>query len=129
MKKLNILLLIISAFVSISAVFGGLGLIFKNGLDIPIEYLNGSIFNSYFWPGIILIFVIGGGHFVSFVARIKKSKYSSFLSLACGISLLIWIFVELYIMKQPHFLQIINFIFGVIEISISFLLKDLYFKK
>jgi hypothetical protein len=109
MRKLRIILIILSLFVALSAIWGGLSLILTNGSWIPTSFLEGSPFSNYIIPGLILLFVIGGIQIFAVVWQWKVRYSAPIVSAISGFSLLIWIFTELYILRHPHFLQITFF--------------------
>ncbi len=123
MKFLRITSIVVSAFVAFSAIRGGIALISTGGLGMSTELLNG-VLPSYTIPGIILVTIVGGTHLLSAVALIRKRDYSSILLFISGCGLAIWLFTQLYIMKTPHFLQIINFTFAIFEISAAYLMAN-----
>lgn len=123
MKFLRISLIFISIFVALCAVGGGVGLIFTNGLGMPASWLSNSPFSSYIIPGLTLLFMIGGIHILSAIWQWKGRYSAPIISAVSGFGLLIWIFTELYIIRQPHFLQAI--FFGVAIITLSLVILQL----
>lgn len=122
MKKNKILLLTIELVVGVTAVLGGYGLIFQNELGMSREALSGSIFDSYFWPGVILALIVGGTNLLAFWKTLKQDKYLAHYSAIAGFGLIIWEFVELYIIKQPHLLQLIYFTLGILILVLTMLI-------
>lgn len=107
--------------VGISAVLGGYKLITTNGMGMPMSLLNNSPFSSYIWPGVILLFVVGGSYLLSSLLLFRKSRYAYEASATAGFGLLIWIFTELYMMRNPHWLQVLYFGFGILTIIATLL--------
>jgi hypothetical protein len=108
--------------IGISAVVGGYNLIMSNGSGMSVALLNNSPFTSYFWPGVILALVVGGTHLAAAVSLWTKFHYSPEVAAISGFGLLIWIFTELNIIGQSHWLQILYFGLGIITIITSILL-------
>ncbi len=123
MKLLKITSIIIAGFVALSAISGGIRLIATGGLGMPISLLGGT-FPNYTIPGIILVVIVGGAHLITAVALIRRSTAASILMFISGCGLLIWIFVQLYIMKTPHFLQALNFAFAIFQTSAAYLMGN-----
>lgn len=121
MKILRISLIFISIFVALCAIGGGVGLVFANGLGMPISWLSYSPFSSYTVPGLILLFVVGGTYLLSVIWQWKGRYSASLVSAVSGFGLLIWIFTELYIIRQPHLLQAIFFGIAVVTLVLVFL--------
>lgn len=114
MKKL---LIIILFFVAVSAVGGGLSLVFGK-TDIPLSELSG--FSSFLIPGLVLTLVVGGTNAIAGIAVLRKSKRAVEWSATAGFSLMIWFFVELYLVSGHNFLQVIYFSLGILLLILTF---------
>lgn len=109
--------------IGITALAGGYGLIFRNGLGMPLSSLAGSPFTSYFWPGVILFFVVGGTHVFASIMLFKRHYLSAEFSAIAGFGLLIWVFVEMYIILGGHPLQALYFSFGILTLVLTAIMK------
>ena len=58
-RALRIALLVVAWFSVLSALVGMVGLTFGGGMGIPHRWLDGTGFDSYAWPGVILGVVVG----------------------------------------------------------------------
>lgn len=116
-----ILLVIIEIFVTITAIIGGVGLI-NNGIGIPKVWLNNSPFSSFLIPGFVLLFVVGGTNLLALFSIWKRWFLSPELSAVAGFGILIWIFTQLYLIRQASFLQIFYFGIGVLILALSIIL-------
>lgn len=56
----RVLLLVLTAFCVVSAIAGFLFLGPGGAVGWPLEFLEGTPFDSYLWPGLILLLVVGG---------------------------------------------------------------------
>lgn len=110
--------------IGVSAVAGGIALIATNGLGMPISWLAESPFNSYIWPGAILVFFVGGPHLgATWAMLVYSSRVSEALATA-GFGLLIWVFTELSIIKHSNWLQGLYFALSLITlISVMIMLR------
>lgn len=99
----------------ISALVGMVGLTVGGGLGIPLEWLEGSIFTSYFWPGVILGVVVGGIQAAALAAQYGRYRLAWGLHAAAGLTMMIWIFVEIAIMLVWSPLHGIYFATGLIQ--------------
>jgi len=124
----RIVLLSAQAFVAVTALAGGLALIFGSlnpdwGAVIvpPREYLAGSPFSSYLVPGMSLIVLVAGVHAAAFVTTISKSRWGMPLGAAGGFACLIWIFIQM-IYIPFSVLQALYFVVGLIELGLTMLL-------
>ncbi|MEO8263029.1 MAG: hypothetical protein ABI566_10715 [Pseudolysinimonas sp.] len=110
------------AFGALSALGGGvLGVAF-NGAGVPLEYLQGTPFDSYIVPGLVLGLVIGGTQAAAAIAVGRRSRWALLLSSIAGAGMLIWIFVELAAINEYSPLQTAYFALGGAELATVFIL-------
>ena len=105
----------------LSALVGMVGLTVGGGLGIPLEWIAGSVFTSYFWPGIILGVIVGGMQALALVAQYGRFALAWGLHAAAGLIMMIWIFVEIAIMLVWSPLQGIYFATGLIQTVLAVL--------
>lgn len=124
----RITLLIVQAFVAVTALAGGLALVvgsvdpaMGSVLIPPSEYLAGSPFGSYLIPGVLLIVLVAGVHGVAFFAVLWDSRWRTVLSAVGGFSCLIWIFVQMVYIPFS-FLQALYFVIGLVELGLTMVL-------
>ncbi len=120
-NSLHKYLIAITAFLAISAIGGGIGLIATNGLGMPTSDLSTSPFGSYIIPGIVLLTVFGGTQTAAAVALWKRHEKASLLTAIAGFGALIWIFVEMYTTPIKHWLQILIFGLAILQLSLVYL--------
>lgn len=121
-KYLRIALVIILLMVGLSAVQGAYGLIFKNGLGMPLDFLQNTPFHSYFWPGMILGFIVGGTSLVAAFFMLRSYKYRFEACAVAGFGLLIWLFTELFLLPEHSFLTVIYFALAIAILVLTMLL-------
>jgi hypothetical protein len=105
----------------VSAVVGMAGLTLGGGLGIPLEWIEGSVFDSYFWPGVILGVVVGGAQVLALVAQYGRYRLAWGLHAAAGLVMMIWIFVEIAIMLVWSPLHGIYFVTGLLQTVLAVL--------
>ena len=114
-------LAIIILVVALNALGGGFyGM--AGAKDVPLEWLKGSPFTSYFIPGLILFVVIGLGFLFTGVALFRSKRWTVQGSFVCGIALLIWICVQLYFIGHVSLLQPVMMAVGFVIMILSVLL-------
>lgn len=97
---MGIMLLVLA----INAIGGGIyGM--AGAKDIPAEWLDGSPFSGYFIPSLFLFVVIGGSCLVSAMLVFGRRHMARQSSFFCGILLLAWIMIQLYIIGYVSLLQ------------------------
>lgn len=118
---MRVSLLVLQAFVAITALAGGAALTaaallpqLTTVLSPPVAYLEGSPFASYLVPGLLLAIVVGGAHASAFVLGVTRSTLSLLAAAVAAIALLIWVFVQMVFIPFS-FLQAVYFAVGVAE--------------
>ena len=105
-------------FQGISGVFGGGALILDSSgaiLQMPLSMLEGSPFETFFVPGIILFLVLGIFPLIIFSGLWKRESWAWSGALIVSIALIIWISVEIALVgyhSEPP-LQLVYGLMGV----------------
>ncbi len=118
MKKLFIISLSLHAFIGIGAICGGGGAILDpsgESMGISTEILKNSPFDNFLIPGLFLFIVIGLGNIVCAITALKKVYIQSYLTGGIGFTLMMWIVVQCYMLREINILHVIFFILGFIQ--------------
>ena len=100
----RIALLVVDAFVALTAVGGGLSLLARLARP-PLDWLSGTPFKSYLIPGSILASAVGGSALAATVAVVFDSEIGAAASAVAGAILIGWIAGEYRILRQSSWLQ------------------------
>ncbi|QVK18599.1 hypothetical protein KHQ81_02460 [Mycoplasmatota bacterium] len=124
-KTLYLCLVIIHSFVGIGGLCGGFGIILDpsgecNG--VTTDLLKNAPFDDFFIPGLILFFLIGFCDLIVAVFAYNHYKYQPCLSGFMGITLMIWIIVQCFMIESVNGLHVLFFLFGLIEALLAFVL-------
>jgi hypothetical protein len=119
------LLIIVMVLQGLSGLLGGISLIIDPTgalIELPIGWLQGSIFTDYLIPGIILLTILGIFPLLTTIGLISGTKRSLIYTRLVGYALVIWIAVEILIVgyKPEPPLQMIYGIEGVIILLLSY---------
>lgn len=120
---LRYLLLLLLFFQGVSGLFGGMALLLDptgSSLGLPLEWLEGTLFGSYRYPGLILLTVLGVFPSIVFFGLWKRKPWSWKGSLLVGIALVIWIGVEILLIGY-HTEPPLQLIYGITGILITLL--------
>jgi len=101
----------------IGALAGGIALASKpdgSVMQFDVSLLAGSPFADYFFPGLILGGLFGVGSLVVAVLGLRHSLLAPFLAFAIGCAQMIWIVVELAIIREFSFLHPTMFGIGAV---------------
>ena len=112
------LLLAVGIFNAVSAIGGGIGLLTPGSLGLPLRLISAAGFTSYFWPGILLLAVIGGTQCIAVAAELRSAVTASFWAALAGFAMIIWIFVELAVMASYTTLHGIYFGTGILQLAL-----------
>jgi uncharacterized BrkB/YihY/UPF0761 family membrane protein len=113
-------------FQGISGLFGGFALIIDQTgelLQMPLSMLEGSPFDTFLIPGIILLTVLGIFPMVVFYGLWKRSNWAWMGALTVSVALIIWIGVEIWMIgyhSEPP-LQLVYGLLGVILLILTFI--------
>lgn len=121
------ILLILMAFVAVTAFLGGLALTLgalvpsmATVLSPPPDYLVGTPFTSYLLPGLALALVVGGSHAVAFMLLLRRHPRADLLTSVAAFGVLIWIFIQM-IYIPFSVLQAVYFAAGLAEVGLVML--------
>lgn len=112
---------VIQAFIGITAIAGGSRLVSNpHGLpDFPSEWLINSPFSNYFFPGLVLLIVIGFGFVVSSTTNFLRKRYSGGMAALLGICLILYMITEVWFVGLRNFLQPLYFVLGLIVLILG----------
>ncbi len=84
-KILRVIIGAITGFIAITAIGGGIALLSgAEGQRFPLEWLQGTPFNDYTIPGLLLAVVVGGSSLLACFTIFKNQKLAIPTSLAAG---------------------------------------------
>ncbi|WP_445492853.1 hypothetical protein [Niallia sp. 03133] len=132
------LLELLHLILGIGGIYGGISLIIKpNGdlLHLPLSLLSQSPFSNFIIPGIILLTLFGispiiiscalffkwNGTSISILSIFSDKHWSWNFSLYIGFALIIWINIQVYLMKSFSNIQLIYFFLGIVILLITLL--------
>lgn len=122
--KIKIVLILLLLYVGITAVWGGGGLLLKGGsaFALPADLLENTPFPDYTIPGLILTFIVGGTNLLAAYLLFKKHKFALEATATAGFGLAIWLFTELYLLPDSHFIQTVYFAIAVVTLVLTMIL-------
>lgn len=120
-KSIRVLLIVLNLFLALTAFGGGIQLLV--GFYVPpVEMLNG-VFKDFTIPGLALGIIVGGSALFAAILWIRKNKFAIPASIAAGLVIMFFEFVEALIIGSPagpaRFMQILYFGMGTVIIAAS----------
>ncbi|MFN8244801.1 MAG: hypothetical protein U0T56_00260 [Ferruginibacter sp.] len=123
MKKL---LFLLNILVTVSAIVSGLMLVtHPNGetMGLPMSILDDTAFPDYFYPGILLVLLVGVPHLLSIYYLGKRHVKQYEVSLFAAILLIGWIIAQMIYIHSGNWLHYTCLGIGVLEVLISLQLR------
>jgi hypothetical protein len=102
-------------FNAISSVGGGVALM-TDVIPEQIQWVQHNDFPSLYFPGVILMVIVGGSAALAAVAMVKPSPGWELVSLLSGMIMVFWIIGEVASIRGFHFLQVVYLVTGVLTI-------------
>jgi hypothetical protein len=119
----RVALIVIEAIVALNA-FGGGFYGMSGAPNVPKEWLEGSPFEDYFFPALILFLAVGGSMSTAAVAAAFAGReWAGLLGLIAAVILLDWIVVQVAITGYTSFLQPLFFIVGLVIFGLAWQLR------
>lgn len=145
-KIIRLKLIVVITILAITSIYGGFALMFDRSgsiLDLSTKLLEGSVFKSYLFPGIILLILLGifptvtvYGLITKKKSRIanklniyKKSHWAWAYAIYSGVILILWIDFQIMIIGGGNILQSIYAILGVVIIILALMPSVIKFYK
>lgn len=111
MSRKSKIVLALLLFNGISAVGGGIALM-TGVIPRQVSWVQHTDFTSLYFPGVILLAIVGGSSLVAALAMVKRAISWQLSSILAGVIMLIWIAGEIASIRGFHFLQVIYFMTG-----------------
>ena len=104
-------------FNGLTAVAGGLALM-TEWIPEQASWVRHTDFPSNYFPGVILMAVVGGSSLIAAAALLKRSDGWELASIVAGTIMLFWIIGEVASIREYHFLQAIYLVTGVLVVAL-----------
>ena len=105
-------------FVAVAAVFGGVGLI-RNGMGMPAEWASRLPSGSWTLGGIALLVGVAVPQLAAGWLVASADQRAAIAALAAGLALVVWIAVQLLVLRRYFFLQPVIVGLGVAEAGLA----------
>jgi hypothetical protein len=89
--------------------------------DVPKEWLEGSPFDDYFIPGLVLFVVVGGSFLAAAIAVVVNLHVARVAALAAGAIVLGWLAVETATIGYVSWMQPATTIAGLLVLLLAWL--------
>ncbi len=100
-KIIIFILVILTSFLSLTGIIGGVALV--AGVNAPpVEELTGSIFKDFTIPGIALTLFVGGSALLAAILLFRKNVFALLFAYLTGIIIMSFEFIEILIIGSPE---------------------------
>ena len=116
----------IQAFIGLGALGGGFMLVRDpsgSALELPMSLLEGSPFPDFLIPGMFLLAVNGVGSMIGAGLSFTRRRYAQEIAIVLGAILIAWIVIQVVIISSFHWLHVLYFILGVVELGIGLYIR------
>jgi menaquinone-dependent protoporphyrinogen oxidase len=110
------------AFAGVSAFFGGASLMGRPDgslIGMPLAVLRHSPFHDFFIPGLLLFVVIGLGNLWAAYLHLVRDDFAGLWSFMSGAALVVWMIVEMIMLRSVEPIQLVTFLFGAAIVAES----------
>ncbi len=105
-------------FVAANAVYGGLGLM-RDGMGMPQGWLEPTPFDTWTWPGVALLATVALPQLVVAGLVLGGHRRAAVAGALAGAALVLWIVVQLLVLRRYFFLQPVIAGFGMVELALG----------
>lgn len=110
------------ALVALNALGGGYyGMSGARG--VPLEWLEGSPFKSYFIPGLALLILVGGSSLFASIAVFARFNFARPASFIYVILVFVWLTVQIFIIGYVSWMQPATAIISLIILLLTWLTR------
>jgi len=89
--------------------------------DVPKEWLEGSPFDDYFVPSLVLFVVVGGSFLAAAIAVFARLRIARAAAFAAGATVLSWLAVETAMIGYVSWMQPATAIAGLLVLGLAWL--------
>lgn len=100
-----LLLITLELLIGVSAVCGGVGLMWNDVIRMPDDWLRGTPFTSWMLPGVFLLLVVAAPMTSAAVLELRRSPWAAVASVLAGAAEVGWIAAELFVLQKYNVLQ------------------------
>ena len=111
-------LLALLLFNGVTAAVGGVALM-TDWIPEQASWVRDTDFPSNYFPGVILMAVVGGSSLVAAVAMLKRSDGWQLASIVAGTVMVFWIIGEVASIRAFHVLQLIYLVTGGLVVALT----------
>ncbi len=110
----------LDAFVAVAAIAGAIGLL-ADVMGMSVDRLDGTPFDSYVIPALVLGIVVGGSSLVALALELRRDAHARRATLLAGVLLAGWIIVQVALIGSVSWLQPFMFAVGTAQVAAAWI--------
>lgn len=111
-------LLLVLVLVAANAVYGGIGLV-VNGMGMPDAWLEHLPVDTWVLPGVALVLTVAVPQALAAVEVWRAGERAPLVGVLAGAVLVLWILVQLLLLRRYFFLQPVIAGLGLVEVALG----------
>lgn len=104
-RDLRVAVIGLEVAVALSAIGGGVGMLTSSGIGLPDSWLAATPFPTWRWPALLLLATVAVPMTAAAVGELRREAWAPMASTLAGAILVIWIAVEVAVIRQYAALQ------------------------
>ena len=120
---IRIILMVLEILIGVNALGGGIYAL-SGAKSVSREWLQGSPFQTYTVPGLVLLVVVSGSMFAAAGMLLAEASRARSMSLLAGIILVAWIVTQVTVIGRRHRLQDVFAVVGLAVVILSLFLPS-----
>ncbi len=110
--------IVLDLAIGLAAVLGGIYLL-AGAPGLSRDWLRGTPFGSFLWPGVLLLVLVGGSLLTAAVLLLIEANSGRLVSVEAGVVLLGWSGMVLVTAGYRHWLQVLPAALGIAVVALS----------
>jgi hypothetical protein len=88
-------------------------------IGLPLSVLQHSPFHDFFVPGLLLLLLVGLGNTWAAFLHAVRSDVAGLMSFGSGGALVVWMVVEMIMLRSMHVIQVVLLLLGTAIVAAS----------
>lgn len=104
-RDLRMAIIGLEVVVALAAIVGGVGMLADNALDLPADWLAALPFPTWRWPAVLLLATVAVPMGAAALGEIRREAWAPTASTVAGAMLVVWIAVQVALIRDYSVLQ------------------------
>lgn len=122
-RDLRVAVIALQIVVATAAIVGGVGMLADNAIGLPDSWLAATPFPTWRWPAVLLLSTVAVPASAAVIGEWRREAWAPLASTLAGVSLVLWIVVQVVVIRKFHVLQPV---FGAAGVAILLLSARLH---